>query len=494
MSILFYRRPDYVSRSAGPLNPKDCQKYVQRTKNSKNNIPPELSFERVIENKALPPCSLRDFMDYTVYVAHEAENLQFYLWLQEYTKRFNTLKREEQALSPEWKQPEVAMPAAEVHDQPNARKASTFVVTDIDFDEGPKHNPSIAMSPVRSGSSVSPFDDPPKSAVANEDDYQSFITRSVFSQRTAQEIADDANISAGLKWQSFTIQPFRYEITRVISHYLAPGSPRELNLSHRDRASVLHALQQTTHPSAFALVSTFVEGTLRGQSHPNFIRWSICNGNKPRVIFVRTMGIAHTLGALLLALLLTLSSASRWFRLTAGPVMFVGLAILVAAWKGLCVILHHTHGRNLKPWEQGSEGSLYSDGTGSTAFSVDEEATLTGTDAISQQFEKEKDKSCRGTAISTSASTSTAPSTVRRPTRSFDPFGSSNTAWRDERWVRRYSAKPLVSKVFDQSVWVQEESVRLVQDRIVRQSNVWAAIVTVVFLVVFVALPKGNLY
>ncbi|EHL03693.1 hypothetical protein M7I_0339 [Glarea lozoyensis 74030] len=32
MSILFYRRPDYLSRPAGPINHKDCQRYVERAK------------------------------------------------------------------------------------------------------------------------------------------------------------------------------------------------------------------------------------------------------------------------------------------------------------------------------------------------------------------------------------------------------------------------------------------------------------------------------
>ena len=42
-------------------------------------------------------------MDYLVYIAHDAENLQFYLWLLDYTKRFEDLPASEKALSPEWK-------------------------------------------------------------------------------------------------------------------------------------------------------------------------------------------------------------------------------------------------------------------------------------------------------------------------------------------------------------------------------------------------------
>jgi hypothetical protein len=41
-------------------------------------------------------------MDYLVYVEHNAENLQFYLWYKDYVRRFNELPQEEKVLSPEW--------------------------------------------------------------------------------------------------------------------------------------------------------------------------------------------------------------------------------------------------------------------------------------------------------------------------------------------------------------------------------------------------------
>lgn len=42
-------------------------------------------------------------MDYLVYVSRDAENLQFLLWLRDYTRRFEELPQSEAALSPEWK-------------------------------------------------------------------------------------------------------------------------------------------------------------------------------------------------------------------------------------------------------------------------------------------------------------------------------------------------------------------------------------------------------
>lgn len=41
-------------------------------------------------------------MDYLHYVEFNAENLQFFLWLKDYTRRFEALPESERALSPEW--------------------------------------------------------------------------------------------------------------------------------------------------------------------------------------------------------------------------------------------------------------------------------------------------------------------------------------------------------------------------------------------------------
>jgi hypothetical protein len=54
MSVLFYRRPDYISKPSSPINASDCAKYVARAKGSERAIPPGLSFEEVLNNKPLP--------------------------------------------------------------------------------------------------------------------------------------------------------------------------------------------------------------------------------------------------------------------------------------------------------------------------------------------------------------------------------------------------------------------------------------------------------
>ena len=259
-----------------------------------------------------------------------------------------------------------------------------------------------------------------------------------------------------------TIQPFRSEINRVISHYLAPHSPRELNLSHRNRVAILHALQHTTHPSALSLVKDMVEATLRGQSHPNFIRWSICNGNKPRVTFVKTNGYAHVVAGLILGILLTLSHKSRWWRLFCFPLFFLGFDIAVAAFKGLCVIIHTSHHRALRPWEQFSAGASVSSFDGA----AHEEANLSTDDVFCMS-----NRSTKGASL--------------------DSFGTSNN-FRHEIWVEKYRKTPVVKKVFAKTMRVQNETIRLLQDKIVMQSHVWALIMSVPLTALFVVMPLGN--
>lgn len=135
-----------------------------------------------------------------------------------------------------------------------------------------------------------------------------------------------------------TVQPYREEISRIISIYIADGGARQLNLSSRERTALLHALQHTTHPSAFRDVITSVEWSLRCQAHPNFIRWTICNGNRPRVIFARGLGVGGIVGGIIAAILITLSNAGRAWRVLSFIGFFIGTATLIAAWKGMCVV------------------------------------------------------------------------------------------------------------------------------------------------------------
>ena len=239
-----------------------------------------------------------------------------------------------------------------------------------------------------------------------------------------------------------TIQPFREEISRVIATYVSEGSPRELNLASKERTDLMRALAITTHPSAFARVLHTVEWSLRHQSHPNFIRWTICNGNRPRVLFARGLGVAGIVGGVIMVTLLTASSAARAWRALAALPFLIGIATLFAAWKGMCVVLHGMHHRHLRPWE------LFADAADDGASAVE----LAG---------------------------------------SLESLGSRNSH-EDAPWVARYDRRNVLRKVFDREVWIQEPALRQIQDTIFVQALLVAALGTAVVVGVFCAIPSGG--
>lgn len=123
-----------------------------------------------------------------------------------------------------------------------------------------------------------------------------------------------------------------------MASYISEDGSRQLNLASKERSSLLLALATTTHPSAFRSVLHTVEWSLRHQAHPNFIRWTICNGNRPRVSFARGLGIGGIIAGLLTAVLITLSGAGRGWRAMSAIFFMIGIATLIAAWKGMCVV------------------------------------------------------------------------------------------------------------------------------------------------------------
>lgn len=239
-----------------------------------------------------------------------------------------------------------------------------------------------------------------------------------------------------------TIQPFRDEIARVVTIYIADGGSRQLNLSSKERTALLHALENTTHPSAFRHVLPTVEWSLRCQAHPNFIRWTICNGNPPRVMFARSLGVFCIIAGIIVGILITLSGVNRGWRALAFPLLFLGIATVVAAWKGMCVVLHGLHHRNLRPWE------LFAD-------EEDENVELKG--------------------------------------ESMESFGTSNS-FEDEPWIAKYERRNVVRKIFDRQTWVEEPALRQIQDTIFLQGILSGFFIGGVITAIFLAVPKGNFY
>ena len=436
MSILFYKRPDYVFNRNGPLA-------ISRTgeeKCSNAAIPPELSFENVVCNKCAPPCSLQDFLDYLTYVSHDAENLQFYLWMVDYFQRFRNAPKAEKALSPRWR---AAGPDQSISNTGNGMQDGTlspFGMKDVDI-----HSEDI--------SSNSTWDMEQSELT---DDFTQTLDTVKFS---VSPIKQDSSKTTTESPSTPKVQPFRTEINRIMNHYIAPGSPRQLNLSHDDRVTVLRALQYTTHPSAFTLVKRMLDSTLRTHSHPNFIRWSICNGNKQWTFALRAFAIMTITIGFVIAIVLTLSHYSRWWRIFAAPVWWFGTTNIIAATQGLCVLLHRMRTRQYHAWET------------KDYTNDDSEALIKGLDINFVNYKS---------------------TSLRWPVK-MEVFGAANN-YAGEAWVDHYSQKSWWRKLFEKRVRVQEAGLQSIQNRMIRQAEAWAVLITIPLTIAFVAIPNGNLF
>ncbi|KAK3169051.1 hypothetical protein OEA41_005499 [Lepraria neglecta] len=446
---LSYRRPPHVDSARASINRSEKTKSIDegsitsRSSGVISGIPDALSFDRIITGGTCPPCTARDFMNYLIYIEHAAENLQFFLWYRDYTKRFSELPPSERALAPVWTTEQAEADAQ----APSAPKQQVSVETAAVF-KGTDFAPAVASV---AELKPNPFNTPPRTPNGDRESVapsekvwsENGSTLHSYTNKSFQSKAAGAFESADLKWQPFTIQPFREEVTRIIAIYIADGAPRQLNLSAKERSKLLHALANTTHPSAFAKVVHTVEWSLRHQAHPNFIRWTICNGNRPRVIFARGLGVFGVMGGIISAVLITLSNASRGYRVLSAIGFMIGVATLICAWKGMCIVLHGMHHRHLRPWE------LFAEDDDDSSFDM-----------------------AKG---------------------SFDTMGSTNS-YEDEPWIAKYEKRNILRKILDREVWIQEPVLRQIQDTIFLQAMGGSLIITAISVGIFCTFPAGNFY
>ena len=176
----------------------------------------------------------------------------------------------------------------------------------------------------------------------------------------------------------------------------------------------------------------------------------------------------------LIAILLAISYKARWWRFFPVLPWLLGFMFLFAGSNGICLVLYVTKDRHLRPWEQ-----FTTDTTPLTSAKV-------WTDLESDQ---------RTLASSDIHSMSNTGSSIgkRKGHFALEAFGTANS-YGHEVWVRKYRGKMMIRKIFDSTIWVENEHIRIMQDRIALQSVIWSFIFTVPLMALFVALPRGHAF
>lgn len=146
-------------------------------------------------------------MNYLKYIEYSAENLQFFLWHQAYTKKFEALPASERALSPEWtltKAESEALASQHVARQMKISADTAAAIKGTGLDSTPTVNESEKGS--------NPFFTPPRtpSGESKRQDTQSMFSAtestsigwsSVENTALTKKRAEGAYDEAGLKWQ-----------------------------------------------------------------------------------------------------------------------------------------------------------------------------------------------------------------------------------------------------------------------------------------------------
>jgi hypothetical protein len=145
----------------------------------------------------IQPCTVRDFMNFLKYIELSAENLQFFLWYRDYSKRFNELPESEKALSPEWNSDRIN---GEARTQPHSKKALAEAATilegtDFASEKTVKH----------SEKSNNPFFTPPHTPTGEshrrDESLDSYDESMTTGRVNHTERAAGAFENAGLKWK-----------------------------------------------------------------------------------------------------------------------------------------------------------------------------------------------------------------------------------------------------------------------------------------------------
>ncbi len=146
------------------------------------------------------------------------------------------------------------------------------------------------------------------------------------------------------------------ELTTIISLFLLPNSPKELNIPPQLRAQALADLARTPHPAALQPVADHVYSLLRNCSHRNFVRLGVGNGTFETVCVATVLGWANLLGGFLVVLCRALApfrgAHSRWEAWAAWPLWWLGMSLVLSGLRGSCFFLLLFSRRQRLPWER----------------------------------------------------------------------------------------------------------------------------------------------
>ncbi|KAJ4415805.1 hypothetical protein N0V85_002570 [Neurospora sp. IMI 360204] len=455
--LVWYKKPEYRNFKEYANNVSSGKRSPSPYAGREGMIPSRLRIERILQNKTCSPMSLYDFYMYLKYIEFSSENLEFYIWFKNYEESYNTglayrYEKDSDGLA------KTASESGSVSS--SVFKKSHYQPSDGEGDEDSEkagetlHRISmlIAASAPCAASVAHPSFRPcgpctPSSNLA-------FPTTTFFNNfnnsRTAvlasdptPDPSDPANKSTTLGLlapQPGPIPPS--EIQTIITLFLLPSSPKELNLPMSLRRSALDALAATPHgtlpdPKILRPIADHVYHLLHSCSHRNFVRLGVSNGTFETICFATFLGFVSLALGFLVVLVRAFTEGkgarSRWESFDGLGFWVVGMSLALCGLRGSCFFLLLFSRRQRLPWERLNDGEK--------------------TEGVEMSGGQEENKEGKET--------------------------------------KRRSIRQMVGRVmiFDKRLKVQERSLRRLQRKIVVQSMVGGTIFAALSTVVFFLLP-----
>jgi Regulator of G protein signaling domain len=302
----------------------------------------------IVQGKTCVPISLHEFRLFLKHHEHSLENLDFFLWYQDYKRRWDQLPlpAKLQSPPPQEKPSYVGYVLSGTGKRQQQRSAMESGDSDwIGTNSYPNETMDYAaMNPKHS------------STGGYKQDSSSIMTASTYAN--GYELTSVVSPESYYQGTIPDQQPFRDEVELVLKAFFTSSSDKELNIDGYLRQYVLHNSKYTTHPDVFEPVRDKVYETIERSSLRNFVNYALQNINHGGVI-VRYL-LAGTC-AVLIAMVLIITfvlKVPRWYRIFIFPLVIGMVICSISANQGVCFQRAMGHRRDPHAYELVSNGQV----------------------------------------------------------------------------------------------------------------------------------------
>lgn len=300
-----------------------------------------LPVNEIVQGKTCVPISLHEFRLFLKHHEHSLENLDFFLWFQDYKRRWDKLPLTTKLQSP----PPQEKPSHVGYVLSGTGKRSRLATEsgDSGLIRTPGY-PNDTTDDTAARNSTNSF-----GGGDHKQDASSTFTASTYA--TGYGMTTMPSPESYYHDTNPDTQPFRQEVEMVLKTFFTPSSDKEINIEGYLRQYVLHNSKYTTHPEIFEPVRDKVYETIERSSLRNFVNYALQNVNHNGVI-VRYVIAAVAAACVAVVLIVTfVLRVSRWYRMCILPLMIGVIICSISAKRGVCFQRAFFNRRQLHEYE-----------------------------------------------------------------------------------------------------------------------------------------------